>query len=342
MTHVPRETRYEETVFRPCGNSGLALPAVSLGLWQNFGGVDIFENGRAIVRRAFDRGVPHFDLANMYGPPNGSAEDTFGSILRKDFQGGLRDELLISSKAGYEMWPGPYGVGASRKHLIASIDQSLKRLGVEYVDIFYAHRPWPDVPMEETMSGLAQIVKQGKALYVGVSSYSPDRTKKAYGLLKSEGIRLLIHQASYSMLNRHIEKGLLESLGELGVGCIGVSALAQGLLTNKYIAGDAPDGRTRQQGTFKRDFLSEENLKNVRGLAAIAKRRGQTLPHMAIAWVLRDSRVTSALIGARTVAQLDDSLDAMNKLEFSRDELNEIDRFAEEGGIDLWRELSVM
>jgi len=341
MTYVPIETRYEGVGFRRCGQSALVLPPISLGAWQNFGGVNVFETGRTVVRRAFDRGVTHFDLANMYGPPYGSAEENFGEILRKDFRG-LRDELVISSKAGYEMWPGPYGIGASKKYLIASLDQSLKRMGLEYVDIFYAHRPWPDVPMEETMGALAQIVRQGKALYVGVSSYSPERTKKAYEILKSEGVRLLIHQPSYSMLNRHIETGLLDTLGELGVGCIAFSALAQGLLTEKYISGDATSGRVREDGTFKKEFLSEKNLKNVRGLAAIAKKRGQTLPQMAIAWVLRDARVTSALIGARTVAQLDDSLDATKNLEFSAEELKEIERFAKDGGIDLWREISLL
>src|SRR5215475_11944957 len=236
------------------------------------------------------------------------------------------------------MWPGPYGIGASKKYLIASVDQSLKRMGLEYLDIFYGHRPWPDVPMEETMGALAQIVRSGKALYVGVSSFSPERTRKAYGILKSEGVHLLIHQPSYSMLNRHIEGGLLDTLGELGVGCIGFSALAQGLLTEKYIGAAGPLARKRQQGTFSKYFLSEKNLKNVRGLARITKRRGQTLPQMAIAWVLRDARVTSALIGARNVTQLEDSLDAVKNLEFSRSELTEIDQFAKEGGIDLWRE----
>ena len=341
MTYVPNEKRYEGVGFRRCGQSALVLPPISLGAWQNFGGVNVFETGRTVVRRAFDRGVTHFDLANMYGPPYGSAEENFGEILRKDFRG-LRAELVISSKAGYEMWPGPYGIGASKKYLIASLDQSLKRMGLEYVDIFYAHRPWPDVPMEETMGALTQIVRQGKALYVGISSYSPERTRKAYEILKSEGVRLLIHQPSYSMLNRHIETGLLDTLGELGVGCIAFSALAQGLLTEKYISGDAANGRARDDETFKKDFLSEENLRNVRGLATIAKKRGQTLPQMAIAWVLRDARVTSALIGARTVAQLDDSLDATKNLEFSAEELKEIDRFAKDGGIDLWREISLL
>lgn len=339
-TYEPNPTRYEGAKFRRCGKSGLSLPAISLGFWQNFGGVNVFETCRAVVQRAFDRGVTHFDLANMYGPPNGSAEENLGAILKKDFRGHLRDELLISTKAGYEMWPGPYGIGASKKHLIASMDQSLRRLGVDYVDIFYAHRPWPEEPMEETMSALAQLVKQGKTLHVGISSYSPERTRRAYELLQSEGVPLLIHQPSYSMLNRHIEDGLLDVLGDLGVGCIGFSALAQGLLTNKYLSGAAPTGRVLDGGTFLQEFLSEKNLSNVRGLAAIAKGRGQTLAQMAIAWVLRDQRVTSALIGARSVEQLDDSLDALKNLEFSPAELVEIDQFAKEAGIDLWRETS--
>ena len=341
MTYSPKEKRYDGGEFRRCGNSGLVLPPISLGTWQNFGGVNVFETCRAILRRAFDRGVTHFDIANMYGPPPGSAEENVGRILHEDFHG-LRDELVISTKAGYEMWPGPYGIGASRKHLINSLDQSLKRLRMDYVDIYYGHRPWPHVPMEETMSALAHVVKQGKALYVGISSYSPERTKKAYELLKSEGVHLLIHQPSYSMLNRHIETGLLDTLGELGVGCIGFSALAQGLLTEKYVSGKPATGRMNDGGTFLKDFLSEENLKNVRGLDVIAKRRGQTLAQMAIAWVLRDSRVTSALIGARTVEQLDDSLDALKNSKFTDQELKEIDQFAKEGGIDLWRETSLL
>jgi len=341
MNYVPSGSRYEGIDYRRCGESGLSLPPISLGTWQNFGGVNVFETCRAIVRRAFDRGVTHFDLANMYGPPYGSAEENFGEILRKDFCR-HRDELVISTKAGYEMWPGPYGIGASKKYLIASIDHSLKRLGVDYVDIFYAHRPWPHVPMEETIGALAQIVRQGKALYIGISSYSPERTQRAFELLKNEGVRLLIHQPSYSMLNRHIENGLLDTLGKLGVGCIAFSALAQGLLTEKYISGEVESGRASQGGTFRKDFLSKENLKSVRGLAAIARKRGQTLPQMAIAWVLRDPLVTSALIGARTVAQLDDSLDALKQLEFSSEELYEIDQFAKEGDIDLWREISLL
>lgn len=341
MTYAPSQDRYRDVAYRRCGHSGLMLPPISLGTWQNFGGTSAFETARAIVRRAFDRGVTHFDLANMYGPPPGSAEDNFGKILKEDFPGLLRNELVISSKAGYEMWPGPYGAGASRKHLIASIDQTLKRLGIDYVDIFYAHRPWPDDPMEETMSALAQIVRQGKALYVGVSSYSPERTRMAHALLTSEGVPLLIHQPAYSMLNRHVETGLLDTLGELGVGCIGFSALAQGLLSERYAGTAALSGRALHQGgSFNQSFLSEENLGKIRGLATIARRRGQTLSQMAIAWVLRDPRITSALIGARTVEQLDDSLDALARLDFTPEELSEIDRFATEGGIDLWREIS--
>src|SRR5215813_4530897 len=339
MMYIPDDKRYDGSEFRRCGQSGLLLPPISLGTWQNFGGVNVFETCRAVLRRAFDRGVTHFDSANMYGPPYGSAEENLGAILRKDFRG-HRDELLISTKAGYEMWPGPYGIGASKKHVVASLDQSLRRLRLDYVDIFYAHRPWPEVPMEETMSALAQLVKQGKALHVGISSYSPERTRRAYELLKNEGAHMLIHQPSYSMLNRHIENGLLDLLGDLGVGCIGFSALAQGLLTNKYINGNGANGRAPERETFSKDFLSEKNLKNVRGLAAIATKRGQTLAQMAIAWVLRDDRVTSALIGARNVDQLNDSLDALKKLEFGDDELGEIDRFAKDGGIDLWRETS--
>jgi len=341
MAYEPKAKRYEGVEYRRSGQSGLVLPPVSLGLWQNFGGTDVFETGRAVVRRAFDRGVTHFDLANNYGPPYGSAEENFGEILRKDFRE-YRDELIISSKAGWDMWPGPYGIGASKKYLVASLDQSLKRMGLDYVDIFYAHRPWPEVPLEETMGALAQIVRQGKALYVGISSYSPERTRKAYEILKSEGVRLLIHQPSYSLLNRHIEDGLLDTLEDLGVGCIAFSPLAQGLLTDKYLKGVPENARAGQDFSFKKNFLSDQNLANVRALHGIAERRGQTLAQMAIAWVLRDSRVTSALIGARNVAQLDDSLDALKHSAFSADELVEIDRYAVEGGIDLWRSVSTL
>jgi L-glyceraldehyde 3-phosphate reductase len=336
--YIPDPARYDHATFRRCGNSGLVLPPISLGLWQNFGGADVFETGRATIRRAFDRGVTHFDLANNYGPPYGSAEENFGVILRKDFRG-LRHELIISTKAGWDMWPGPYGIGGSRKYLLASLDDSLKRMGLDYVDIFYAHRPWKDCPLEETMGALATAVHQGKALYVGISSYSPERTRQAAKILKRLGVPLLIHQPSYSMLNRWIEKRLLATLDELGVGCIAFSPLAQGLLTGKYFQGVPADSRAKlENSSLLKGFLNDENLKRVRALNEIAKGRGQTLAQMAIAWVLRDQRVTSALIGARNFQQLDDSLDALKKLKFTAAELKEIDRHAREGELDLWRE----
>jgi L-glyceraldehyde 3-phosphate reductase len=338
MSYVPNAKRYDGAQFRRCGRSGIVLPPVSLGLWQNFGGADVFETGRAVVRRAFDRGVTHFDLANNYGPPYGSAEENFGELLRKDFRE-HRNELLISTKAGWDMWPGPYGVGGSRKYLLASLDESLGRMGLEYVDIFYSHRPTMDVPLEETMGALVQAVRQGKALYVGISSYSPERTREAAKILQSEGVPLLIHQPSYSMLNRWVEKELLSTLDELGVGCIGFSPLAQGLLTSKYLKGVPANSRAKAEGSsLLKGFLSEENLKRVRALNDIAEGRGQTLAQMAIAWVLRDKRVTSALIGARDVKQLDDSLDAVKNLHFTNAELQDIDRHAQEGEIDLWKE----
>jgi L-glyceraldehyde 3-phosphate reductase len=337
MSYMPDAKRYETATFRRCGRSGLVLPPVSLGLWQNFGGADVFETGRAVIRRAFDRGVTHFDLANNYGPPYGSAEENFGEILQKDFRN-YRNELVISTKAGWDMWPGPYGVGGSRKYLLASLDESLRRMGLEYVDIFYSHRPSMDVPLEETMGALAHAVRQGKALYVGISSYSPERTRDAYRILRSEGVPLLIHQPSYSMMNRWVEQELLGTLDELGVGCIAFSPLGQGLLTNKYLHGVPENSRAKAEGSFLKEFLSEENLHQVRALNGIAQRRGQTLAQMAIAWVLRDQRVTSALIGARNVEQLDNSLDAMQRPQFSDDELKEIDKFAHDGSIDLWKD----
>ncbi len=338
MSYVPDAKRYEQATFRRCGRSGIVLPPVSLGLWQNFGGADVFETGRAVLRRAFDRGVTHFDLANNYGPPYGSAEENFGHILGKDFRR-LRNELIISTKAGWDMWPGPYGIGASRKYLLASLDDSLKRMGLEYVDIFYAHRPWADTPLEETMGALATAVHQGKALYVGISSYSPERTREAAKILKSLGVPLLIHQPSYSMLNRWIEKDLLATLDELGVGCIAFSPLAQGLLTDKYLKGVPEKSRaTAENSSLLKDFLNEENLKRVRALNEIASGRGQTLAQMAIAWVLRDKRVTTALIGARNVEQLDNSLDALKRLDFSDAELKEIDKHAQDGALDLWKD----
>jgi len=336
MSYLPDVKRYDGAEFRRSGRSGIVLPPVSLGLWQNFGGSDVFETGRAVIRRAFDRGVTHFDLANNYGPPYGSAEENFGHILRKDFRD-HRNELLISSKAGWDMWPGPYGIGGSRKYLLASLDESLERMGLEYVDIFYSHRPTMDVPLEETMGALAQAVRQGKALYVGISSYSPERTREAARILKSEGVPLLIHQPSYSMLNRWVEEELLGTLEELGVGCIAFSPLAQGLLTEKYLYGIPENSRAKDGLWFQEEFLSEDNLARVRGLHEIASGRGQTLAQMAIAWVLRDERVTSALVGARNVEQLDNSLDALKELAFTDSELSEIDRYAQEGEIDLWK-----
>jgi len=336
-SYLPDPKRYDQAQFRRCGRSGIVLPPISLGLWQNFGGVDSFETGRAMIRRAFDRGVTHFDLANNYGPPYGSAEENFGHILRKDFRP-HRNELIVSSKAGWDMWPGPYGIGGSRKYLLASLDESLERMGLDYVDIFYSHRPSLDVPLEETMGALVQAVRRGKTLYVGISSYSPERTREAAQILRSEGVRLLIHQPSYSMLNRWVENGLLSTLDELGIGCIAFSPLAQGLLTNKYLNGVPENSRARLEGSFQKQMLSEENLQRVRALNEIAQRRGQSLAQMAIAWVLRDPRVTSALIGARNVEQLDNSLDAANNLHFTQDELSAIDRHAQEGGIDIWKD----
>jgi L-glyceraldehyde 3-phosphate reductase len=339
---LPDPDRYDGRMpYRRCGRSGLDLPAISVGLWQNFGGADVFETGRAILRRAFDRGVTQFDLANNYGPPYGSAEENFGRVLAADFRA-YRDELIVSTKAGYDMWPGPYGIGGSRKYLLASLDQSLMRMGLDYVDIFYSHRVDPTTPLEETMGALVQAHRQGKALYVGISSYSPELTRQAAAILKSEGVPLLIHQPSYSMLNRWVEGGLLDTLGELGVGCIAFSPLAQGMLTSKYI-GEVPEGaRANKGGSLAKQLLNEDNLRRVGALNDIAKRRGQTLAQMAIAWVLRDARVTSALIGARTVEQLDDSLAALNRLDFNDEELAEIDLYAEESGIDLWRRSSAV
>jgi L-glyceraldehyde 3-phosphate reductase len=336
MSYMPDPKRYENAEFRRCGRFGLVLPPVSVGLWQNFGGTDVFETGRAVLRRAFDRGVTHFDLANNYGPPYGSAEENLGHILRKDF-GGLRNELVISTKAGWDMWPGPYGIGGSRKYLLASLDESLKRMGLEYVDIFYAHRPWTNCPLEETMGALATAVFQGKALYVGISSYSPERTREAAAILKSMGVPLLIHQPSYSMLNRWVEQGLLSTLEELGAGCIAFSPLAQGLLTDKYLTGVPAESRAKAEGSFLKEFLNDTNLGRVRSLHEIARKRGQTLAQMAIAWVLRDKRITSALIGARNVEQLDNSLDALKNRNFSDEELKEIDRYAVDSDIDRWR-----
>lgn len=322
--------------YRRTGRSGLKLPAISLGLWQNFGGSDVFETGREVLRRAFDRGVTHFDLANNYGPPYGSAEENFGRVLASDFAC-HRDELIISTKAGWDMWPGPYGdIGSSRKYLIASCEQSLRRMGLDYVDIFYSHRVDPTTPLEETMGALVQLHRQGKALYVGISSYEPGLTRRAAAILAEEKVPLFIHQPSYSILNRWIERELLSTLDDLGTGCIAFSPLAQGMLTTKYLHGVPEDARASRGGSLSPDLLTERNLAAIRRLDALAKRRGQTLAQMAIAWVLRDPRVTSALIGARTVQQLDDSLDAVKALDFTGQELAEIDEAAEDGGINLW------
>jgi len=331
--------RYNDENWNRCGRSGLLLPKITLGLWQNFGGVDVYETQRAMIRRAFDRGVFHFDLANNYGPPPGSAEENFGKVLSQDLKS-HRDELIVSTKAGYRMWPGPFGEWGSRKYLISSLDQSLKRMGLDYVDIFYSHRVDPNTPLAETMGALDQIVRSGKALYVGISSYSPEMTREAHAILKDMGTPCVIHQPSYSMVNRWVEDGLLDTLSELGMGCIAFSPLAQGLLTNKYLNGVPEDSRAALEGSFQPGMLSDENLDRVRALNEIAKRRGQTLAQMAIAWVLRRPEVTSALIGARHVQQLDNSLDALDNLEFSAEELAEIDKYAGDAGINLWQKSS--
>ncbi len=336
MSYIATTERYDSAVFRRTGRSGLDLPAISLGLWHNFGDAQPLETQRAVLRRAFDRGVTHFDLANNYGPPYGSAERNFGTLFAQDFRP-YRDELILSTKAGYDMWPGPYGQGGgSRKYLLASLDQSLARMGVDYVDIFYSHRYDPSTPLEETMGALDAAVRSGRALYAGISSYSPERTREAAAILASLGTPLLIHQPSYSMLNRWIEGGLLDTLGELGVGCIAFSPLAQGMLTDKYLNGIPAGSRAAQDSSLSTELLSERNLEHVRALNAMALDRGQSLAQMALAWALRDSRVTSVLIGARSVAQLDDSLGALDKLEFSDDELARIDKHAIDAGINLW------
>jgi L-glyceraldehyde 3-phosphate reductase len=321
--------------YRRTGRSGLKLPAISLGLWQNFGGDAPFERQRAIVRRAFDFGITHFDLANNYGPPPGSAEENFGRILATDLDG-HRDELVISSKAGYDMWPGPYGEWGSRKYLLASLDQSLHRMGLDYVDIFYSHRFDPETPLEETMGALDTAVRQGKALYVGVSSYSAQRTREAATILQRLGTPLLIHQPSYSMLNRWIEQDLTAVLRDEGIGCIVFSPLGQGLLTDRYLQGVPEGSRASHPGSMSQNMLNEENLTKIRALDKIAKRRGQSLAQMAVAWTLRDPVVTSALLGASSVAQLEQNVAALDKLEFSPGELEEIDRYATESGINIW------
>jgi L-glyceraldehyde 3-phosphate reductase len=334
-TKAAAPDRYDRMLYRRVGASGLRLPAVSLGLWQNFGDDRPLARQRDIVRHAFDHGVTHFDFGNNYGPPNGSAEANFGRILASDLRP-YRDELIISTKAGYDMWPGPYGDGGSRKYLLASLDQSLRRLGLDYVDIFYSHRFDPDTQLAETMGALDAAIRQGKALYVGISSYSAQRTREAAAILRALGTPLTIHQPSYSMLNRWIESDLLAALGEEGVGAIAFSPLAQGLLTDRYLDGVPADSRAARGGSFRRELLSPANLANARGLREIARGRGQTLAQMAIAWTLRDSRVASALVGASSVEQLDDTLAALDQLAFTPAELEDIDRFAIDGGVNLW------
>jgi L-glyceraldehyde 3-phosphate reductase len=326
MTYLPLENRYEGMQYKRCGRSGMKLPMVSLGLWHNFGGADTFENSRAMVLRAFDLGITHFDLANNYGPPPGSAEETFGQVMAKDLRP-YRDELIISSKAGYYMWPGPYGEWGSRKYLVASLDQSLKRMGLEYVDIFYSHRPDPETPLEETMGALDYIVRSGRALYAGISSYTPEQTKRAAGILRRLGTACLIHQPVYSMFNRRFEDGLLPVLEEEGIGAIAFSPLAQGQLTDRYLNGIPDDSRAGKPNTFlKREQITEEKVGTIRKLNDLARRRGQSLAQMAIAWVLRHPQMTSALIGASKVSQIEDDIAALRNVTFSPEELKEIEQ----------------
>jgi L-glyceraldehyde 3-phosphate reductase len=334
-SYLPATDRYERMQYRRSGESGIQLPVLSLGLWNNFGDDFPFDSCRAIVRRAFDLGITHFDLANNYGPPYGSAEENFGRMLAHDL-GPYRDELVISTKAGYDMWPGPYGEWGSRKYLLASLDQSLRRMGVEYVDIFYSHRFDPETPLEETMGALATAVRQGKALYAGISSYSAAKTREAAGILRELGVPLLIHQPSYSMLNRWIEPELLDVLAEEGVGCIVFSPLAQGMLTDKYLDGIPEGSRASRRATLSPDLITEETLEKVRALNEVARARGQTLAQMALAWTLRDPRITSALAGASSVEQLEANVAAVGRIDFTDDELAEIDRYATDSGINLW------
>ncbi len=340
MTYVPAPARYESMTYNRCGRSGLKLPAISLGLWHNFGGDTPLERGREMCRAAFDLGITHFDLANNYGPPPGSAEENFGGILRSDFAS-HRDELVVSTKAGYLMWSGPYGEWGSRKYLTASLDQSLKRMGLDYVDVFYSHRVDPETPLQETMGALDTAVRQGKALYVGVSSYSAARTAEAAAILRRLGTPCLIHQPSYSMLNRWVEEDrLLDTLEAEGIGCIAFSPLAQGMLTDKYVAGVPAGSRATAGKSLREGFIREETVARIRALNEIAKRRGQSLAQMAVAWVLRDPRVTSALIGASRVEQIADSVGALRNLSFGREEIEEIDRHAQDSGINLWAQSS--
>jgi L-glyceraldehyde 3-phosphate reductase len=331
----PREDRYDDMLYARTGRSGLKLPKISLGLWQNFGGPEVTPNAREMVLKSFDAGITHFDLANNYGPPPGSAESNFGQVLADDLMP-FRDEMVISTKAGYLMWNGPYGEWGSRKHLLASLDQSLDRLGLEYVDIFYSHRFDPDTPLEETMGALDTAVRSGRAMYVGISSYGPERSAAAAAILRDLGTPCLIHQPSYSMFNRWVEGGLLDVLGEEGMGAIAFSPLAQGLLTNKYLSGEIPlDSRAADNGSFNQDIVSE-NLANLRALNTMAENRGQTLAQMAIAWVLRDERITSVLVGASRWSQIEDSIGALDNLAFTEAELTEIDQYAVDGSLNLW------
>ena len=335
MVYLAAADRYESMPYRRVGRSGLHLPAVSLGLWQNFGDVDPLDRQRAVLRRAFDLGVTHFDLANNYGPPYGSAETNFGRLMAEDFRP-HRDELVISTKAGYDMWPGPYGDRGSRKYLLASLDASLHRMGLDYVDVFYSHRADPDTPLEETMGALHTAVVSGRALYAGISSYSPERTERAAAILQEMGTPLLIHQPSYSMLNRWIEDGLLDTVGTLGVGCIAFSPLAQGMLTDRYLNGIPADSRAARGGSLSTDLLTDEALEHIRALNEIARARGQSLAQMALAWALRDARVTSVLIGASSVGQLENNVAAIDNLTFTPDELSAIESHAVDSGINLW------
>jgi L-glyceraldehyde 3-phosphate reductase len=340
MPYVAAEDRYDSKMpYRRCGRSGLQLPAISLGLWNNFGDDRPLQTQRDIIRRAFDLGITHIDLANNYGPPPGSAEENFGKVFAQDLRP-YRDELIISTKAGYDMWPGPYGEWGSRKYLLASLDASLTRMGLDYVDIFYSHRFDPDTPLEETVGALESAVHSGKALYVGISSYSAERTREAVALAREARIPMVIHQPSYSMLNRWIEPEVLDACGELGLGIIAFSPLGQGMLTDRYLNGIPEDSRAAKDGFLKREFINDDNLARIRGLNEIAARRGQTLAAMALAWVLRDSRVTSALIGASSVSQLEANVAAVGNLDFSAEELAEIDSFAVESGINIWQQSS--
>ena len=336
MTYLAAADRYDDMAYRRCGRSGIDLPLLSLGLWHNFGDDRPFETQRAILRRAFDLGITHIDLANNYGPPYGSAEANFGRMLAGDFKP-YRDELFLSSKAGWDMWPGPYGEFGSRKYLLASLDQSLARLGVDYVDVFYSHRFDPNTPLEETMGALDTAVRSGRALYVGISSYSPERTREAHAILRDLGTPLFIHQPSYSMLNRWIEPELLGTLDELGTGCIAFSPLAQGMLTSKYLDGVPADSRMAEDSSLSRDLLTDDVVGRIRGLNSIAESRGQTLAQLALAWAMRDERVTSVLVGASSVRQLEDNVAALDNRTFTEAELRAIDDLAVESGIDLWR-----